>query len=113
MKLYRTYKDKNFVYFLISFINGVELFDAIRQIDLLNNKQASFYIGSMIVQMEYLHTQKIVYRDIKPENIMVHGKTGIIYLIDLGTAKVLSSKSGLVKTYTILGTPHYMAPEIL
>jgi len=60
--------------------------------------------------MEYLHLNNIIYRDIKPENIMIDEK-GFMKLIDLGTAKHLKNKNG--RTYTIIGTPHYMAPEIL
>ena len=112
MKMYRTFKDNDFVFFLLSFVKGMELFDVIRQIDLLDNEQAQYYIGSMILAIEYLHSLKIIYRDIKPENIMIdnHGR---LRLIDMGTAKILKSKTGMSRTYTILGTPHYMAPEIL
>lgn len=60
--------------------------------------------------MEYLNKHQIVYRDIKPENVMVDEK-GYIRLIDMGTAKYLTHRGS--RTYTIIGTPHYMAPEIL
>lgn len=66
----------------------------------------------MILALEYLHRRQIVYRDIKPENVMVD-LTGYLQLIDMGTAKILELDKGMNKTYTILGTPHYMAPEIL
>jgi cGMP-dependent protein kinase len=60
--------------------------------------------------IEYLHTNDIIYRDIKPENILVD-HLGTLKLIDLGTAKNLKALRG--RTYTIIGTPHYMAPEII
>jgi cGMP-dependent protein kinase len=57
--------------------------------------------------LEHLHERKIAHRDLKPENIMV-GSDGYPMLIDFGTAKLINER-----TYTSLGTPHYMAPEVL
>ena len=56
---------------------------------------------------EYLHARDIIYRDLKPENVMID-EQGYPRLIDFGTAKILEGR-----TYTIVGTPHYMAPEII
>ena len=56
---------------------------------------------------EYLHSKNIVYRDLKPENVMVDSN-GYLKLIDLGTAKVVKNK-----TYTLIGTPSYTAPEVI
>merc|ERR1712159_794520 len=106
IKMYRTFQDNDFVYFLLSFVKGMELFDVIRQMDLLDNEQSCYYISSMILGIEYLHSHKIVYRDIKPEDIMINEK-GQLKLIDMGTAKVLKTKQGMSRTFTILGTPHY------
>lgn len=78
----------------------------------MNNEDSQFYIGSMILAVEYLHKKKVVYRDIKPENIIID-QQGYLKLIDMGTAKVLRSENGICRTTTTLGTPHYMAPEIL
>lgn len=79
--------------------------------DLLNNEQSRFYVASIILAIEYLHSKSIIYRDLKPENIMVD-KKGALKVVDMGTAKILRVEDGM-KTFTILGTPHYMAPEIL
>ena len=61
----------------------------------------------MVSIFEYLQSKDIVYRDLKPENIMIQAD-GYLKLIDFGFAKVIKKR-----TYTICGTPEYIAPEIL
>ncbi|KRX03427.1 Protein kinase-like domain [Pseudocohnilembus persalinus] len=109
----RAFKDNCDVYFLVEFVKGMELFDVIRDIGLLNTYDSQFYVASMILILEYLHHQNVIFRDMKPENLMVDEK-GYLKLIDLGTAKILKGKHGMGnRTFTIIGTPHYMAPEII
>ncbi|KRX11142.1 Protein kinase-like domain [Pseudocohnilembus persalinus] len=112
MNFYRTFKDNNQIYFLTEFISGLELFDVIREIGLLSTQDSQYYSGSMILALEYLHGKSIIYRDIKPENIMVNAN-GHMFLIDMGTAKILKHGKHPGRTFTIIGTPHYMAPEII
>ena len=62
-----------------------------------------------------MHARNIIYRDLKPENVMV-SEDGYIKLIDMGTCKKIKEKAsttGVNKTFTIIGTPNYMAPEII
>ncbi len=85
MPFYRTFRDDISLYFLVECISGMELFDVIRDIGLLSTSDSQFYIGTIILCLEYLHNISIVYRDLKPDNIMV-ASDGIMYMIDMGTA---------------------------
>lgn len=111
LRFYRSFKDSSFIYFLTEYIKGCELFDTIREIGLLSRTIAKFYIASLMLCIEYLHIRNIIYRDLKPENVMVESD-GYLRLIDMGTAKQLKQNSGF-RTFTIIGTPHYMAPEVM
>eukprot|EP00884_Botryococcus_braunii_P009729 jgi/Botrbrau1/18758/Bobra.0386s0081.1 len=68
---------------------------------------AKMYIASVILALEYLHENNIVYRDLKPENVFIDSQ-GHVKLGDFGFAKVLE---GTNRTYTFCGTPGYVAPE--
>jgi len=68
---------------------------------------ARFYVASVILALEYLHNNNIVYRDLKPENIFID-INGHVKLGDFGFAKVLENGG---RTYTFCGTPGYVAPE--
>ena len=107
MKMVKYLKNDYCIFFLMEYIKGKELWEVIREIGLLNKEQTQFYGGSMLLAIDYLHSKKIIYRDIKPENIMVNDM-GYIKIIDFGTVKEIKER-----TSTIIGTPHYMAPEIV
>ncbi len=109
MHLVKTFRDGAYLYFLTELITGGELYDAIREMDLLTRSQAQFYIASIAIAIEYLHERAIAYRDLKPENILLDSQ-GYIKLIDFGCARKLGDTG---RTYTLIGTPHYMAPEVI
>ena len=69
--------------------------------------QARLYICQIICIFDYLHNKDIIYRDLKPENILIH-KSGYLKLTDFGFAKIVEGR-----TYTLCGTPEYLAPEII
>jgi cGMP-dependent protein kinase len=107
VKLVKTFKDDKRLYLLMEFVKGMDLFDVLRKMGLLNDKDSKFFAASLILMIEHLHERDIIYRDLKPENIMVDDE-GYLRLIDFGTAKIVHGH-----TYTIVGTPHYMAPEVI
>ena len=107
VKLVKTLKDKKYIYYLMEYIKGKELFDVLIDIGIVDKFQTQFYIGSMMLAVKYLHERNFIYRDIKPENVMILAN-GYIKLIDFGTAKILKDK-----TKSIIGTPQYMAPEVI
>ena len=106
MKMVKYLKNESYIFFINEYIKGKELWDVIRDIGLLNKEQTQFYIASMLLAINHLHKKKIIYRDIKPENVMVNVK-GYIKIIDFGTVKEIEDR-----TSTVIGTSHYMAPEI-
>ena len=108
VKLIKTLKNKNFCFFLIEYINGINLDDYLNQKEKFKNvEECKFYIASLILVLEYLQKKNIIHRDLKPANIMIDSN-GYLKLIDFGTAKELNDY-----TLTVVGTPHYISPEIL
>jgi cGMP-dependent protein kinase len=108
VKILQTQKS---IYMLTELITGGELHAAIRKIPtVLSRAQAQFYTGSLVLVLEELSDRNILYRDLKPENVMLD-QQGYLKLIDFGIAKKLDE--GKTRTFTMIGTPHYMAPEVM
>ena len=101
-----TQDDRN-LYLALELINGGELFTYLRGIGRFPVDQARAYIAQIICIFEYLHNKDIVYRDLKPENVLIN-KDGYLKLTDFGFAKIIEGR-----TYTLCGTPEYLAPEII
>eukprot|EP00439_Symbiodinium_sp_Y106_P032835 s4304_g3.t3 len=73
----------------------------------LPNDQVRFYSGEILLAFGYLHSLHVVYRDLKPENALLDFE-GHIKLTDFGFAKVVEER-----TWTLCGTPEYLAPEMI
>ena len=108
VKMVKSLKNKHFCFFLVEFINGINLGEYLTNRESKQNKyETQFYIGSILLMLEYLQKKYIAHRDIKPSNIMID-QNGYLKLINFDSAKVIKDY-----TSTIIGTPHYIAPEIL
>lgn len=71
IKLVKTLKDNEFVYFVTEFIDGCTLEKATSMIKKKKISDIQFYIGSLLLIVEFIHKRNIVHRDLKPENLMV------------------------------------------
>jgi serine/threonine protein kinase len=100
-------QDKKYIHLVLEYIPGGELFTVLRQVGMFPLSQAKFYAAQIIVVFDYLHSKNIIYRDLKPENILIN-IDGYLKVTDFGFAKRVDGK-----TYTICGTPEYLAPEII
>jgi cGMP-dependent protein kinase len=109
LKLVKTFKDAKYLYFLTEFIGGGELYDAIRVLGILTSYQSKFYAGCILLALESLHLRRTLFRDLKPENALLDAQ-GYVKLIDFGCAKKLVNVD---LTFSVVGTPHYMAPEVI
>ncbi|CAG2186889.1 PRKG1 [Mytilus edulis] len=116
-RLYKTFKDVKYVYMLMEVCLGGELWTDIRTDGFLklntggcfDEITARFCISCVIEAFRYLHDRGIIYRDLKPENLLLDNH-GYVKLVDFGFAKKIGQGR---KTWTFCGTPEYVAPEII
>ena len=112
LHLISTYQDQHTLYMLLEFVQGGELFSLLSTYQErgkhLAPEQARMYAASVLDAFIYLHSMEIIYRDLKPENLLLD-TDGYIRVVDFGFAKQVPRGS---KTFTLCGTPEYLAPEV-
>ena len=109
VNLVSTFQDERSLFMLIELVQGGELFSVIHTEtrDGIPNGNSRFYAACILESLAHLHHRCICYRDLKPENILIDNR-GYCVLVDLGFAKIVVDK-----TFTLCGTPEYLAPEII
>ena len=107
LKLICAFQDDYFIYFLLELLIGGELFTFLRKHQRFSEPTMKIYAAGVVLAFEHMHSKKIAYRDLKPENLVLD-KEGYLKVVDLGLAKVVHGK-----TWTLCGTPDYLAPEII
>eukprot|EP01134_Creolimax_fragrantissima_P006227 CFRG6227T1 len=105
--MYASYQDSVHLYMLFEYVCGGELFSHLRKAGRFENTVARFYVVEIVLALEYLHDLDVIYRDLKPENLLL-GTHGHIKITDFGFAKRVTDR-----TWTLCGTPEYLAPEII
>ncbi|KAE8753220.1 hypothetical protein FOCC_FOCC000143 [Frankliniella occidentalis] len=109
VRLYRTFRDERCVYMLLEACLGGEVWSMLRERGRLDEEEARFAAACVVQALEYLHARRIIYRDLKPENLVLDAR-GYVKLVDFGFSKRLVDSN---KTWTFCGTPEYVAPEVI
>jgi len=102
-----SFQDDCYIYMVLEYVIGGEFFTHLRNAGQFDSNTARFYAAHIALIFETLHSKNIIYRDLKPENLLLD-ETGYLKLADFGFAKKVEDK-----TYTLCGTPEYLAPEVL
>ena len=109
---YETYQDEFFFHIVMELCKGKEVFQKIASEGKIEEKKVAIVINKVLNAIAYCHSRGITHRDIKPENILfeTNEQNSEIKLIDFGLSRKYSVDQ---KMHTILGTPYYIAPEVL
>jgi protein kinase A len=102
-----SFTDDRRLYLVLEFIIGGEMFTHLRAAGRFPNDVAKFYHAELVLAFEYMHSKDIIYRDLKPENLLLDSK-GHVKITDFGFAKKVPER-----TFTLCGTPEYLAPEVI
>ncbi|CAL1712067.1 unnamed protein product [Somion occarium] len=107
INLWGSFQDHTNLYMVMDFVPGGELFTLLRRSNRFPDPVAKFYAAEVALALNYLHSLHVIYRDLKPENILLNFD-GHIKIADFGFAKYCENVS-----WTLCGTPDYLAPEII
>ena len=111
IKLRTTLKDDRHIFFLLELAPGGDLLTVLNNLGVLTRSQSQFYTACIISALDHCHARGVVYRDLKPENLLVDSQ-GYLKLSDFGVAKKLISLENDT-TYSLVGTPQFIAPEVI
>lgn len=103
------FASPSYIFFVMDFKQGGELYHHLKKRNRFSEKMTRFYAAQILLGLEYLHSLDIMYRDMKPENILID-KDGNASLADYGISKIIREGES---TKSFVGTPDYVSPEIV
>ena len=109
VRFFGAFQDRANIYYLLEYHGGGDLAGLLAENMRLPESWVRFYAAEMVQALGELHLRGIVYRDLKPENVLISAQ-GHVVLTDFGLSKRVP---GGVTTATFCGTPEYLAPEVL
>jgi CRP-like cAMP-binding protein/tRNA A-37 threonylcarbamoyl transferase component Bud32 len=109
INMVNSFQDTHSLYMVLKMYPGGELYSLLhtRRTDGVKKNYAVFYAGIILEALDFMHLQNIIYRDLKPENVLLDAE-GYCVIVDMGFAKEIKDKA-----YTLCGTPLYIAPEVI
>ncbi|GMP69965.1 hypothetical protein CsSME_00029027 [Camellia sinensis var. sinensis] len=142
VRFFYSFTCRENLYLVMEYLNGGDLYSLLRNLGCLDEDMARVYIAELVLALEYLHSLSVIHRDLKPDNLLI-GPDGHIKLTDFGLSKVglisstddfsgppvssttllgddepktaaqSSTKREQRQKQSVVGTPDYLAPEIL
>eukprot|EP01126_Amoeba_proteus_P060993 TRINITY_DN813_c0_g2_i2.p1 TRINITY_DN813_c0_g2~~TRINITY_DN813_c0_g2_i2.p1 ORF type:complete len:303 (+),score=58.06 TRINITY_DN813_c0_g2_i2:450-1358(+) len=109
VNLHYAFQTPEKLYMILDYVNGGELFFHLKKSGRFSENRVRLYAAEISSALIHLHSNGIVYRDLKPENLLLDAQ-GHIVITDFGLSKEIKSEHG---THTFCGTPEYLAPEVL
>ena len=112
IKFYETYHDEHFFHLVMELCEGKDSYVQIVKEEKCNEKKVVNLIAKVLLAIAHCHSRGITHRDLKPENILFENNSpdAEIKIIDFGLSRKYSKD---VKLHSVLGTPYYVAPEVL
>ena len=104
-----SFQNEKKVYFILEYCPGGELYLLLQKKERFSEDRTRFYSAQMVLALEHLHSKNIIYRDLKPENVLIDAQ-GYVRVADFGLGKVDVTEDNVM---SIKGTREYLAPEAL